>query len=227
MPERVHIPAANPFLYPLDELYARAGRTLPQIERVRGDEIPEPYRKLLVHESDMTPTLESHHQGGIHLRILHREQRDDYYFREVVLLLRGSDKSVEFGANKVSLLLFPPRARQLILDEHVPLGRILKDCEIGHTTHAKAFFRVMPDSLISFTYYPLKRLGLIEKMKQSGFVKKYSVQFISPSGKASQPFYFFDRYDRNTVAQTWQVLRSEFDQMVLDNAVARGAKVLH
>src|SRR3954470_4498490 len=98
MPEQLHIPAANPILYPLDELYARAGRTLPVIERIPGGQIPEPYRSLLVHESDMTPTLENHHGGGIHLKILHREQRDDFYFREVALLLRGSEKPVEFGA---------------------------------------------------------------------------------------------------------------------------------
>src|SRR5579859_3733458 len=82
------------------------------------------------------------------------------------------------------------------------------------------------ESLLPFTYQPLKRLGLIEKMKKSAFVKKYSVQFISPSGRASLPFYFFDRYDRNSIAQTWQVLRSEFDQMLLDNARAKGAEVL-
>jgi flavin-dependent dehydrogenase len=41
----------------------------------------------------------------------------------------------------------------------------------------------------------------------------------------TQPFYFFNRYDRETVAQTWQVLRSEFDQMLLDNAREKGAEV--
>jgi hypothetical protein len=35
------------------------------------------------------------------------------------------------------------------LGERIPLGRILKDCEITHSTHAKAFFRVAPDELIS------------------------------------------------------------------------------
>jgi flavin-dependent dehydrogenase len=81
------------------------------------------------------------------------------------------------------------------------------------------------ESLLPFTYQPLQRLGLVDKMRKSAFVKKYSVQFVSPSGRASQPFYFFDRYDRETVAQTWQVLRSEFDQMLLDNARAKGAEV--
>jgi flavin-dependent dehydrogenase len=82
------------------------------------------------------------------------------------------------------------------------------------------------ESLLPFTFQPLQRLGLLEKMRQSAFVKKYSVQFVSPNGKASQPFYFFDRYDRETVAQTWQVLRSEFDLMVMENARAKGAEVI-
>src|SRR5512133_2649356 len=81
------------------------------------------------------------------------------------------------------------------------------------------------ESLIPFTYYPLRRLGLIERMKASAFVKKYSVQFVSPSGSASQPFYFSTRYEAD-VAQTWQVLRSEFDQMLMQNARAKGATVL-
>src|ERR1700733_11864243 len=63
------------------------------------------------------------------------------------------------------------------------------------------------ESLLPFTFQPLQRLCLIDRMRQSAFVKKYSVQFVSPSARASQPFYFFDRYDRETVAQTWQVLR--------------------
>jgi flavin-dependent dehydrogenase len=82
------------------------------------------------------------------------------------------------------------------------------------------------ESLLPFTFQPLQRLGLIDKMRRSAFVKKYSVQFVSPSGRASQPFYFFNRYDRDTVAQTWQVLRSEFDQMLLDNAREKGAQAL-
>lgn len=81
------------------------------------------------------------------------------------------------------------------------------------------------ESLIPFTYEPLERIGMIPKMRNSAFVEKYSVVFVSPNGKASEPFYFFNRYDRQTVAQTWQVLRSEFDQMLLDNAREKGAKV--
>lgn len=82
------------------------------------------------------------------------------------------------------------------------------------------------ESLIPFTYGPLERLGLIPKLKKSHFIKKYSVCFVQPDGKATQPFYFFNRYDRDTIAQSWQVLRSEFDQMMMDNARERGAEAI-
>jgi len=81
------------------------------------------------------------------------------------------------------------------------------------------------ESLLPFTCFPLKRLGLLERMRQSEFIKKYSVQFVSPSGKASQPFYFSSRYEPE-VAQTWQVLRSEFDLMLMQNARDKGAQIL-
>lgn len=81
------------------------------------------------------------------------------------------------------------------------------------------------ESLIPFTFGPLERIGMIPKMKKSHFVEKYSVTFVQPDGKRSQPFYFFTRYDRETIAQTWQVLRSEFDQMLMDNAREKGAEV--
>ena len=59
------------------------------------------------------------------------------------------------------------------------------------------------ESLLPFTFYPLQRLGLVERMRQSAFTKKYSVQFVSPNGKASHPFYFFTRYDRDTGRASW------------------------
>ncbi len=81
------------------------------------------------------------------------------------------------------------------------------------------------ESLLPFTNAPLKRLGLIDKMRDSAFVKKYSVQFVAPSGRASTPFYFNTRYP-DDMAQTWQVLRSEFDQMLAEHARSKGATFL-
>jgi flavin-dependent dehydrogenase len=77
------------------------------------------------------------------------------------------------------------------------------------------------ESLIPETYWVLKRLNMLPKMQQSRFVKKYSVQFVNASGKLSAPFYFWDNKPHEC-SQTWQVVRSEFDQMMLDNAREHG-----
>src|SRR5437667_11361127 len=71
--------------------------------------------------------------------------------------------------------------------------------------------------LLPFTFQPLQRLGLIDKMYQSAFVNKYIVQFFAPLGIASQPVYFYTRYDRDTVVQTLQVHPSVFDVHQLDD----------
>jgi flavin-dependent dehydrogenase len=80
------------------------------------------------------------------------------------------------------------------------------------------------ESLLPFGYFTLERLGILDQMKASHFTKKYSVQFVSPDGRSSQPFYFFSHLEHEA-ANTWQVMRSEFDQMLLDNARAKGAEV--
>ena len=77
------------------------------------------------------------------------------------------------------------------------------------------------ESLIPATFGTLERLGVLDELKTSPFPKKYSVQFYSPSGKASAPFYFSET-EPEEQAQTWQVLRSEFDLMLLENAKKSG-----
>ncbi len=79
------------------------------------------------------------------------------------------------------------------------------------------------ESLIPETYWVLKRLNMLEKMRSSPFVKKYSVQFVGSSGKLSEPFYFME-HKPHECSQTWQVLRSEFDKMMLDNAREHGVE---
>lgn len=142
-------PVALPLAYPLDDFYTQAGLALPVIEAVRGDEVPEPFRTLLVHQDDMTPTLEKFHGDTIHIRVLRRQQRDDFYFREVLLVTDKDGRPVEFGAIKINLALFPPAAKADILAERVPLGRILDERAVAHESRPKAFLRVQSDTFIN------------------------------------------------------------------------------
>ncbi len=79
------------------------------------------------------------------------------------------------------------------------------------------------ESLMPEVYWTLRRLGLLERMQTSHFVKKGSVQFVSHTGKESQPF-FFREHDPRECSQTWQVERADFDKLLFDNAAEKGAE---
>ena len=80
------------------------------------------------------------------------------------------------------------------------------------------------ESLIPETYWVLQRLGILPKMQASPFVKKHSVQFVNVDGRSSAPFYFADNKPHEC-SQTWQVVRSEFDRLMLDHAREHGVDV--
>ena len=80
------------------------------------------------------------------------------------------------------------------------------------------------ESLMPATYWTLQRMGVLPRMKASHFPRKYSVQFFNKLGKASAPFYFTET-DPSDSSQTWQVLRSEFDALLLDNAREHGVEI--
>ena len=80
------------------------------------------------------------------------------------------------------------------------------------------------ESLIPETFWVLDRLGILPKLRDSRFVKKHSVQFVTEQGRLSAPFYFSDHKPHES-SQTWQVLRQDFDQLMLDHARESGVDV--
>jgi flavin-dependent dehydrogenase len=80
------------------------------------------------------------------------------------------------------------------------------------------------ESLMTDTYWTFRRLGLLEKMKESPFVRKYSVQFANAAGKESRPFYFFEAVHHES-AVTWQITRAKFDELLINHAAEQGATV--
>ncbi|MDP6112076.1 MAG: NAD(P)/FAD-dependent oxidoreductase [Planctomycetota bacterium] len=81
------------------------------------------------------------------------------------------------------------------------------------------------ESLIPHTHGTFKRLGLLPQMQGSDYPEKYSVRFVSPTGKENDPFYFSETITGDG-ARTWQVERSTFDRMLLDHAHSSGAQVM-
>jgi flavin-dependent dehydrogenase len=80
------------------------------------------------------------------------------------------------------------------------------------------------ESLMPEAYWVFERLGLLPKLRKSDFVRKYSVQFVTASGKESAPFVFEERKPHEC-SVTWQIERADFDQMMLEHAEQNGATV--
>ena len=84
--------------------------------------------------------------------------------------------------------------------------------------------RKVGESLMPETYWVFERLGLLDKMYASPFVRKVGVQFVSSSQRESSPF-LFTQHDPRPCGRTWHVERAKFDQMLLDHAAEKGIEV--
>lgn len=130
----------------LERFYARIKLPLPEVARLLGHEVPEPYRRLLVHSNDMTPTLEAFYRRPMGIAVLSREREGADYLREVILKPVGEARPVEYGVIRICLEHLPAAAQQHVLEERRPLGNILQTEAIAHLSWPQAFFRVEADS---------------------------------------------------------------------------------
>ena len=133
----------------LERFYAQFEIALPRLERLKEEDMPQPYKSLLVHSADMTPTLEKFYQQRLGLKMLSRLLlTESEYLREVALHINGAARPVEYGVIRIWLDHFPVPARRLIQEEQRPLGSILQSEAVGHISWPQAFFRVESDAHI-------------------------------------------------------------------------------
>jgi chorismate-pyruvate lyase len=153
---------SQPWSALLELFYSRAGLPPPRLERLGVDKMPQPYRKLLVHSMDLTPTLEAFYRRTLALTVLSRRREGASYMREVVLRLAGSGKRVGYGVIRIALEHLPPKSAMRVLENQVPFGSILQRDAIPHLSWPQAFFSVEADP-------HLKRvLGLPESCRLYG-----------------------------------------------------------
>ena len=112
--------------------------------------MPEPYRRLLVHDRDMTPTLEAAHGREIRLRVIQREVENGQVNRTVVLTLDDDETAVEVGAIRIFMAHLPPAVRESVLGHRAPFGAILARHDVAHYSRPIAYFEIIPDSVIRY-----------------------------------------------------------------------------
>lgn len=79
------------------------------------------------------------------------------------------------------------------------------------------------ESLLSATMPILEAIGALPRIEAHGFLRKLGGTF--QWGRQREPWSFWFREDPGGRPYAFQVIRAEFDQLLLDNARARGAEV--
>src|SRR5262245_42168946 len=79
------------------------------------------------------------------------------------------------------------------------------------------------ESMLPFCYWIFEELGILETMKDR-FVRKPGVRFLDTDGVTNTTFCFNQKIDGPS-GLSFQVLRSEFDELLLDHSIEEGAHV--
>ncbi|MCB1064533.1 MAG: hypothetical protein KDN20_16645 [Verrucomicrobiae bacterium] len=154
------------WLMPLHFFYEQSGEPLPDFRFMGGKEVPYPYRSLLVHENDMTPTLAAFHHSKLYLEVHEKVLTDDYLLRLVTLHAAASDLPVEFGAIGIHLGSLPGEVRDAVIEGRIPLGAILGKFEVVHHGSPAAFFSVPADDLMVRTLRQAEGVSLFGRCNQ-------------------------------------------------------------
>ncbi len=114
---------------------------------IKSAEMPQPQRKLLCHDGDMTSTLSAFHGGVLQVEALQKQNRKGTYIREVYLRAGNGGKIVEYGVIAILLQGFDREQRELIEQDREPLGGLLHRFEIKFTSAPLCFFFLSQDAV--------------------------------------------------------------------------------
>ncbi len=127
----------------LQRFILRACRLSPDaFHPLRGEQMPEPAQKLLVHRQDMTSTLAAFHGSAISVEILQSHQEEDCYLREVFLRAASTGAIVEYGVLAVALAQYTPEQRAAIIGGVAPLGALLHRFAIPFVSAPIGYFAI-------------------------------------------------------------------------------------
>lgn len=111
---------------------------------ISGDDMPEPYKSLLVHTHHMTVTVEKHYGGPVDVTVLEAARAGDEYARKILLEVRGTRKVVQFGIVQIDLSLLSEPVRAKIVEGKTPLGRVLIEHNVLRHILPAGYLKVEP-----------------------------------------------------------------------------------
>lgn len=120
------------------------GDDFPRYEVVAPEQVPDPFRQLLVHEHHMTVTVEDYHDSLVDVHILAVRTEGASYSRKIVLTTRKTGRVVLFGIVRVNLDYCSQPVRDTIVEGKTPFGRILIEHNVMRRIEPTAYFRIDP-----------------------------------------------------------------------------------
>ena len=115
---------------------------LPEWEIIPGDRMPEPYRRLLVHEEHMTVTMEQRWGRPLELRILDRRQDAERYARKILIVSPRLRQAVLFGIMRLDFRWCTNEVKDEIVRGRTPLGQILIEHDVLRRIEPSAYLRI-------------------------------------------------------------------------------------
>lgn len=126
----------------LQLMLAQRAVEVEQLQWLKPEAVPQPYRDLLVHDQDMTSTLQRFHQSEISLEVIQCIEENEGYFREVILRDAKTSAPVEYGTIQIHLDAFSENAREIIIAGRTPLGSVLSEFNLAYKSQPHGFFVV-------------------------------------------------------------------------------------
>ena len=109
---------------------------LGELSAVEPGDLPDAYRRLLVHEEHMTVAMEACYESLVDV--------DTHYARKILLRRQTDGAVVQFGIMRVNLTLLADDVCAEIRQATRPLGRILVRHNLMRTVHLDQLWKVSP-----------------------------------------------------------------------------------
>jgi hypothetical protein len=151
-----------------------------RLTSIDGVALPEPYRELLHHREHLTKILEELNGGPLVLTVLERCHVDPIYSRAI--RKSGQGRILEFALITIDLDKCPPRVAGQIMDERIPVGRILIDSGVPRELLVLGFCKVelAPGDLAFSVDQPTITYGRCIAIELDGVAAIHALEILAP-----------------------------------------------
>jgi chorismate-pyruvate lyase len=133
-----------PHLPELVGLFYERPEELGIFEPILSSQIPQPYRRLLAHNTHMTETVEGFHGCKVDVQVLASRRDNGFYSRKILLTRQSDGQVVQFGIPRLNMEYLDEEVRREIESETKPLGRVLIEHNVLREVQMVALWKVSP-----------------------------------------------------------------------------------